>query len=122
MRKDKNIEDVSKKCSIKKLSRALLKKALGYSINEIAEEYVSGENDELKLIKRKVTTKHIPPDIPAAKILIEMLSLQTSDIKEMSDVELEREKHRLIEIISKVGNLNSTENMKNIESSTDNDD
>ena len=59
----------------------------------------------MRLIKKKVTIKHIPPDIPAAKILLEMLNIQTTDIAAMTDEQLQNEKKRLIEIILKAENV-----------------
>ena len=38
---------------------ALIKKALGYDATEIVEEYVSGEEGEIKLSKKKVTKKEL---------------------------------------------------------------
>ena len=55
------------------IEQALLKKALGYECDEIIEEYAKDEDGCLVLIKKKVTKKHISPDIPAAKMLLEQL-------------------------------------------------
>ena len=76
---------------------ALIKKALGYDATEIVEEYVTGEEGEIKLSKRKVTKKNVPPDITAIKMLIED---GVKSVKEMSDDELEREKIRLLNLLS----------------------
>ncbi len=75
---------------------ALIKKALGYDATEIVEEYVSGEEGEIKLTKKKVTKKNVPPDITALKILME-----DSDkaVESLSDEELEKERQRLLEIL-----------------------
>ncbi|MBE7061225.1 MAG: hypothetical protein E7382_01650 [Clostridiales bacterium] len=75
---------------------ALIKKALGYDATEVVEEYVSSEEGEVKLTKKKVTKKNVPPDITAIKILLE--DNQTS-IEDMSDEELEREKTRLLKLL-----------------------
>ncbi len=58
-----------------KIANSLLKKALGYMIDEVVEEYAN-EDNELKLIKKKVTKKHIPPDVSAAKELVELIKNQ----------------------------------------------
>ena len=50
----------------------------------------------LKLIKKKVTKKNVPPDITAIKILLEN---QGESIEEMSDEQLEKEKARLIKLL-----------------------
>ena len=52
------------------LEQALIKKALGYDATEVVEEYV-GDGDEIKLSKKKVTTKNVPPDMSALKLLLD---------------------------------------------------
>ena len=78
-----------------KLKKALMKKALGYDTEEIVEEYV-GEDEGVKLLKRKVTKKNYPPDVSAIKLL--MLEDQTP-IEQLTDAELEQEKNRLLKIL-----------------------
>ena len=75
---------------------ALIKKALGYDVKEIIEEYVEGDNGEIKLTKKKVTIKNVPPDVTAIKYL-----LDDSDISldKLTDEELEEEKNRLLSLI-----------------------
>lgn len=72
----------------------LLKRAMGYTVDEIVEEY-AGDEKGGELIKRKVTTKPVPPDVTALKTYIE-LSRQDDGYASMSDSELELEKERLI--------------------------
>lgn len=72
----------------------LLKRAMGYTVEEIVEEYAGDERGG-ELIKRKVTTKPVPPDVTALKTYIE-LSRQDDGYASMSDNELELEKKRLI--------------------------
>lgn len=76
---------------------ALIKKALGYDATEVVEEYVSGEEGEIKLTKKKVTKKNVPPDITALKMLLDS---EEEKIEEMSDEMLEKEKLRLLKILS----------------------
>ena len=75
---------------------ALVKKALGYDATEIVEEYVSGDEGDVKLTKKKVTKKNVPPDITALKILMDGCERSVS---EMSDEELEQEMNRLIDLL-----------------------
>ena len=91
---------VSKKRKVKEkdFKDALIKKALGYDATEIIEEYVSSEEGEIKLPKKKVTTKNVPPDITALKILMEE---SQTDISTLSNEELEKEKARLLELLNK---------------------
>lgn len=72
----------------------LLKRAMGYTVEEIVEEY-AGDEKGGELIKRKVTTKPVPPDVTALKTYIE-LSRQDDGYASMSDGELELERERLI--------------------------
>ena len=74
----------------KKLNEAILKVALGYSVEEVTEEY-GVENGELKLLKRRETKKDIPPDLKAMKLL-----LDDKDYSALSDEELEAEKQKLL--------------------------
>ncbi len=90
-----------KKVSVGDYQDALIKKALGYDSTEVVEEYVSNEEGEIKLTKKKVTIKNVPPDITALKILL------TSDDKNsvtMTDEELEEEISRLIKLVGEEKN------------------
>lgn len=75
--------------------KALIKKALGYDYKEVVEEYVSSDEGEIKLTKKKVTKKNVPPDITAIKLLLEDMP----SISSMSDEELLKEKKRLLKLI-----------------------
>ena len=77
------------------INSALLKKALGFDAKEIVEEYSTGDDGEVKLSKKKVTTKNVPPDVTALKMLLE----RTAPLSEYSDEELESEKQRLLKIL-----------------------
>lgn len=94
-----------KTLSEKDLKSALIKKALGYDATEIVEEYVGDNEGQIVLSKKKITTKNVPPDISAIKILFET---QIQPIAQMSDQELQQEKERLIELLKKE-NLNKKE-------------
>ena len=86
--KDKNIVDGD-------INSALLKKALGFDAKEVVEEYALNEEGEVKLSKKKITTKCVPPDVSALKMLLE----QNTPLSALTDEELETEKLRLIEIL-----------------------
>lgn len=72
------------------LKKAILKVALGFSTEEVTEEY-GMENGALVLLKRRETRKDVPPDLKAMKLLI-----GETDVAALSDEELEREKQRLL--------------------------
>ena len=80
---------------------ALVKKALGYDCTEVVEEYVSGDEGEIRLAKKKVTKKNVPPDITAIKLLIDQTD---QPIEELSDEQLEVEKQRLLKLLKEYEN------------------
>lgn len=93
--------------SEKKLRSALIKKALGYDATEVVEEYVSGEEGEIKLNKKKVTKKNVPPDLTALKMLMDE---GEKDLKEMSDEELKIERSRLLGILAEENDQKGAKN------------
>ena len=82
-----------------KLLHSLYKKAVGYTVNEKTMEY-SPEGD---MVKKKVTSKHYPPDITALKAYLELVS-KGEDYEAMSDEELESEKQRLLKQLEETKN------------------
>ena len=74
-----------------KIKGALLERALGYDADEVVEEYGFSEGEAV-LVKRKVTRKRVPPDIQAAKMLLDSAPPLTS----LSDEQLQEEKERLL--------------------------
>ena len=77
-----------------KIRQALYKKSIGYDLTEIVEEY----NAEGDMVKRKVSTKFVPPDTSAIKMLIEDGERQDEIIR-LSDEELRAEKIRLLKLL-----------------------
>lgn len=73
-----------------KVRDAILKVALGCSVEEVTEEY-GVQDGELTLVKRRETRKDIPPDLKAVRLLME-----EQDYNGMSDEALEKEKQRLL--------------------------
>ncbi len=57
------------------------------------EEFTADESGELRLVKKKVTKREIPPDIKAVKMLLD-------DAGEPTDDDLEAEKARLIKMLN----------------------
>ena len=80
------------------VKEALVRRALGYETDEVVEEYGFNEGEAV-LLKRKVTKKNVPPDIQAAKILMDT----ARPLNEMSDEDLERERQRLLKELKEVG-------------------
>ena len=87
------------------IENALLKKAIGYDCDEIIEEYVIDDEGNSKLSKKKITKKHISPDIPAAKILLEQYANENLDSKyeNMTDEQLKQEKIKLLKLLKNKG-------------------
>ena len=83
----------------KKIQQALLKRALGYEASETIEEYAMN-GDDMTIVKKKVTTKNVPPDISAVKVLLDNFSEnEITNINELSDAQLEHEKQRLLALL-----------------------
>lgn len=78
---------------------ALIKKALGYDATETVEEYVSCDDGEIKLAKKKVTKKNVPPDLTALKMLMDE---NDKAVCEMTDEQLEEEKNKLLTLLEQM--------------------
>lgn len=74
---------------------AVVKRARGYSATETVEDYAVVDG-ALELVKRRVTVKDVPPDISAAKMIID-----DGDVGELTDEQLALEKRRLLEELLK---------------------
>lgn len=81
-----------------KIRKALLKRALGYDTSEVVEEYAKNE-DDMTVVRKKVTTKNVPPDISAAKLLLDDIEKEKNDYSDFTDEQLEAEKNRLLDLI-----------------------
>ena len=84
------------------LIKILLKKAKGYAYKEKTDEYnvVDGKK---QLVKSKVVTKHVQPDVAAIKALI-TLSDAGDDVTQMTDEQLQVEKLRLLNLLNTLQN------------------
>ena len=81
---------------VEKISDALIKRAVGYDTEETVEEY-SGSGDDITMVRKKITRKNVPPDISAAKLLLE--ESDEDDYSLMTDEQLEEEKQRLLKML-----------------------
>ena len=75
------------------VKQALKRCAVGFETGEVVEEFTV-ENGEMKLVRKKVTRRDIPPDIKAVKML-----LDGECVCQLSDAELEKERERLMAIL-----------------------
>ena len=78
------------------INSALIKKALGFDAKEVVEEYVESDG-EIKLSKKKVTVKNVPPDVSALKMLLD----RAVPLSSYTDEQLEAEKTRLLKLLEK---------------------
>ena len=76
------------------VKEALKKCAVGFGTSEVVEEFAV-EDGELKLVKRKVTRRDIPPDIKAVKMLLD----ERPDDASLSDEELAAERGKLLKML-----------------------
>lgn len=97
---DKNLDN---------LNQMLLKKAMGYKMKETIDEFALVD-DELKLIKKKVTVKYYPPDLDALELLLKKQTV--SGVNNLSDEELEQEKQRLMKKLKLVQQENEDDDEK----------
>ena len=87
------------KKSRKKLNDALYKKALGYTTQEVSQEYSIVDN-ELVLQKRKLNTKSYPPDLTALQMILgEMQEEFGCEYEKFSLEELEEEREKLKKLL-----------------------
>lgn len=82
MQKDDDLEQALKKC------------AVGFDTSETVEEFAV-QDGELKLVKRKVTRRDIPPDIKAVKMLLD----GRPDESTLSDEEIAAERQKLLKML-----------------------
>lgn len=82
----------------KKIKEALINKALGYTTQEVTEEY-GYTGDEFILQKRKTSTKSYPPDLTALQLLLGKEVENEDQLEKLTDEELEKEKQRLLSIL-----------------------
>ena len=85
----------------KEIERALIKKAIGFDAKETVEEFAESDG-EMKLLKRKVTVKAVPPDVSAVKLLMD-IGEDEKDILSLTDEELEKELCRLMKLLEDKG-------------------
>lgn len=81
-----------------KIQKALLKRALGYEASETVEEYAKN-GDDMNMVRKKITTKNVPPDISAVKMLLESFSDASNELANLSAEQLQSEKERLLALL-----------------------
>ncbi len=70
--------------------------AKGLVVKEVTKEYSADKDGEMKLIKKKVNSKTLPPSVDVVKMIYTTNLDNTNKYKSMTDEELEKEKIRLL--------------------------
>ena len=86
-----------------KVVQAIYKKAVGYEADEGSEEFlIDDESGEIKNRKKKLNKKHYAPDIPAARVCLELFQQEIiSKYDQMNENELLEERKNLLKELSK---------------------
>ena len=88
-----------KQKDLEKLDDALFNRAIGFTKDEVTEEYSMVE-DKLTLIKKKLNSKYYPPELKAIEMVMEKYGLNSDNMYSKYDLlELEKEKERLIKLL-----------------------
>lgn len=82
------------------IEEVLLKKAVGYTTEEITEEF-NKVDDNLVLNKRKVSTKSYPPDLSALQLLLEKFDNEIDEFDNFTLEDLKKERRRLLKELEK---------------------
>lgn len=75
--------------------------ASGMMVKEVTEEYAADDDGNMKLVKKKINKKMLPPNTDICKMLYSSVKSDESKYKSMTDEELEKEKQRLLKELSK---------------------
>ena len=75
--------------------------ASGMVVKEVTEEYVADDNGDMKLVKKKVNKKTLPPNTDICKMLYSSVKSEEGKYKLMTDEELENEKQILLRQLQK---------------------
>ena len=88
-----------KKKDLEKLDDALFNRAIGFTKDEITEEYSMVE-DKLTLVKKKMNSKYYPPELKAIELLMEKYNLNNDDMyNEFNLQQLEQEREKLMQML-----------------------
>ncbi len=82
---------MSSKNNLDKVQNAVYELAKGFKSIELTEEFIVDEEGVLKLQKKRIVTKNLPPDLEAYKLLY-----GDTIYDEYTDEQLEKEKERLL--------------------------
>lgn len=73
----------------------------GMVLKEVTKEYSLDNDGEMKLIKKKINEKMVPPNSDIVKLVYSSQKDNLNKYQEMSDDDLEKEKLRLLKELKK---------------------
>ena len=86
----------------------------GLTTKETVTEYVlDEETGKLKVTKKKVSEKNLPPNVDLLKLIYPTMVEKKVDYHSLSDEELEKEKQRLLKQLKESENVSSKSKNKN---------
>ena len=77
------------------IEETILRKALGYEVTEKVEEFNVDADGNKTLVKLKKSTKHVPPDLSAARVVLDTIGKR----EHKSERALEAERAELLKRI-----------------------
>lgn len=81
--------------------KAIKNLANGMILKEVTEEYAVDDKGEMKLIKKKVNEKMLPPNTDICKMLYSSAKSNENSYKTMTDEELEIARQKFLKEIQK---------------------
>ncbi len=103
IKKDKTVKRTNKveKIQSDDIKDAIMKKALGYQVQEVTEEYTMVEN-ELVVTKKKINTKLCPPDLEAIQLALQDKTSVEDNLASLTDEELIEREEKLITLLKNI--------------------
>lgn len=93
------------KNSLEDIVNALTKKARGYDSKEVVEEFAFDENSDERIVKKKITTKVVPPDVSAVKVLLELENnLHSQNFEQLTDQEIDQKIDEILNTLKETDN------------------
>jgi hypothetical protein len=81
--------------------KAIKKLIKGFCVKEVINEYVLDDNGNKQLTKQKISKKSVPPNTDIVKMVFSKSEAQSASFEGWSDMELEKEKQRLLKLLKK---------------------
>lgn len=97
---------------IEAVKNALIKKAIGYTTDEVVEEYVIDDKNCEHLVKKKITRKFVPADLTASKMLLDYLAEKPETYDNLSEAELDEKAIKLFKEYQKLTDVDMAKELK----------